>query len=510
MKFPRIKATRVSLLAALYIVAATAPRVAAFLLLPVYAFVLPPDELAAYGVAVAMVQLIGILTDAGILQGLTNTYWLQPLDYRPRYLKSTILLSRVVSLVLLVPVGIVLALFWDPLFGSGLPERGGLLILLAASYLQRGNNIAGAVHRARNEHRRFALTKLLPAGVQVVSGLLFVFVLEWGALGAVAAAPLGFLVSIIVVSLRRSEHVPLVRLSGAQLRTLVTRGLPMMPDQLSRWAQMLSLRPLMSLLTTARETAAFTFSNAPAQIVAPFNEAYEAYVAPRYYESAADGDTAVVRRLRDVTSMYLALGAMGAIAAIVLFDPIFVGFAPADYKDTAGLAAIALAGMTTRGAMALLMHNLRVENHGTALVGSVLLASLVSYGQFFLLVGTFGALSAAWSVYLYPAVACAVSLLVLRDRAHRLVSARDLVVTAASVLVVLAVMLELKSGVAGDEVLPFFWLLVLVGLAATAVVGLLVVRPRWAATMAVVRGGVSRPKERPVEPPIEESEKRPT
>lgn len=502
MKFPRARPTRVSLLAGLYLIAATAPRVAAFLLLPVYAFVLPPEELAAYGVAVAIVQLIGILTDAGILQGLTNTYWRQPVAERPSYLKSTILLSRIVSLVLMIPVGIALAAVWDPLFGSGLPRSEGLWILLASAFLQRGNNIAGAVHRVRNEHRRFALTKILPAGVQVASGLSFVFVLHWGALGAVTAAPLGFLVSILVSSLRGSgERAQLVRLTRAQVRDLIVRGLPLIPDQLSRWAQLLSLRPLLSLLTTARETAAFTFSNAPAQIVAPFSEAYEAYVAPRYYEGAADGDTAVLSRLRDVTSMFLALGAIGAIGAIVLFDPIFVAFAPADYKDTAGLAAICLAGMTTRGAMALLTHNLRVENHATALVGSVVVASLVSYGQFFLLVGTFGAMSAAWSVYLFPVVACAFSLVVLREREHRLVSARDLMVSAGSLLVVLVLMLELKSLVRGEQVLELYWLLVLVGLAAIALIGMLVVRPRFASTMAIVRGGVSRPMERPSQPP---------
>ncbi len=485
---------RVSLIAGLYLIAATAPRVAAFLLLPVYAFVLSPDELAAYGVAIAMVQLIGIVSEAGILGGVALTYWEQPEADRPAYLKSVLLLSRVVALAALLPIGIVLAMFWDPLFGSGLREDLGLPLLLAFAFLLRGNNLAGAVYRFRKQHRSFAMTRILPALIQVAAGLLFVFVLHWGSLGALTAAPLGFLISIVVVGLRRStgEHVPFVRLSFSHLIRLVTKGAPLMPEQLARWAQMLSLRPLMAVFTNARETAQFTFANAPAQIVSPFSEAYEQYIAPRYYESAMSKDTAVVGRLRDVTSMFLAVGAIGSIVAIVLFDPVFLTLAPAEYKTTAGLAAIGLAGMMLRGPMALLVHNLRVEDRRVALVGAVAIGTGLSYLQFFVFADTFGATSAAWCIYLYPAIACTAGLLALGDPDVRLVAARDFVIANLTVLVVLLAMLTLRDG----GTLDHFWILALTGLVGIAIIGLTIVRPRLASTMAVVRGGVTRPHEK--------------
>ena len=498
MRLPRVKVTRVSLVAGLYLIASTAPRVASFLLLPVYAYELSSQELAAYGVAVSVVQLIGIISDAGILPGLGNTYWHQSDAYRPIYLKSTVLLSRIVALIVLIPVGFLLHLFWDPLFGSGLAQGAGLWLLLTFSFLQRGNNLAGAVYRVRKEHHRFTLTKVVPAAVQIVAGLLFVFVLHWGSMGAVSAAPLGFLVSILVVGVRGriGEKVPFERLSVHQVHELVTRGLPLIPQMLAQWAQLLSLRPLMSLFTNARETAAFTFSTAPAQIVSPFAEAYDQYVAPRYYESAAQDDLPVIRRLRDVTSMYLAVSAIGTMVAIVLFDPVFLLLAPSQYKTTAGLAAIGLSGMMLRGAFGLVVHNLRIEDRRNALIGTVVIGTSVSYVQFFLLARTFGAQSAAWSIYLYPAIGTVVALVALRRTHRQLFDIRDLSVTSGSVFVVLLSMLLLR-GDHRSQLLDHYWVLVLVALAGITVVGWQVVRPRLASVAAVVRHGVSVPEPAP-------------
>lgn len=491
MRIPRIKMSRVSLIAGLYLVAATAPRIAAFLLLPVYAYVLSPSELAAYGVAVSLASLIGILGDAGVFAGIGMTYWQQPEESRASYLKSTVLLSRVLSLIIMVPIGIILWTFWNHLLGSGIGRDQGLWLILAFAFLQRGNNLAGAIYRNRRRHKHFAITRILPAILQVLSGALFVFVLHWGAAGALAAQPFGYLASIVVVALRDSDEEPAAfkMPTMAQARHIISRGAPVVPEQLARWAQMLSLRPLMSVFTSARETANFTFSSSPAQLVAPFSEAYESYVAPRYYESSVQDDLKTIARLREVTSVQMAVGAIGTIVAIVAFDPMFMALAPAHYKHTADLAAIGLAGMVLRGPMGLMVHNMRIEDRRLGLVGSVVLGTFVSYLQFFVLVRAFGAHSAAWSVYLYPAVACAFSFVFTRRRELRLVSGRDLLTTGLVVLGVLLTMIVLH-GRSGTGPIEHLWLLALVGSMGIGLIGWIVVLPRLATTRAVVRGGL--------------------
>ena len=368
-------------LAALYLVAATSPRVAAFLLLPVYAFKLSPSELAAYGIAIAMAQLIGIICDFGVLEGMGIMYFELPEEERHSFLKTTMVLSRLTALVLMIPIGLLLAAFWEPLFGDGLPLNPGLFLILAFTFLQRGNTLAGGVYRVRNLHGHFATTKIVPAMVQTVAGLLFVFVLDWGAVGAIAAAPTGFLVSIIVAGIasrRAFEPSPFVRITREQATKIIARGVPTLPEQLSSWGQLLSLRPLLALFATVQETASFVFSNAPAQIVAPFNEAYAQYVTPKYYQSCADDDTATVRSLRDMTSLSIGFGAIATMGAIVIFDPIFEHFAPAPYRQGAGLAAIGLAGILLRGPMGLLVHNVRIEDRRVALVAAVVVATGVA------------------------------------------------------------------------------------------------------------------------------------
>ena len=73
--------------------------------------------------------------------------------------------------------------------------------------------------------------------------------------------------------------------------------------------------------------------------------------------------------------------------------------------------------------MSLMVHNLRVEDRRAALVGMVVIGLLVGFAQFFLLVEKFGAWSAAWSVYLYPATACVFAFFALRDERRRWVPA---------------------------------------------------------------------------------------
>ena len=62
-----------------------------------------------------------------------------------------------------------------------------------------------------------------------------------------------------------------------------------------------------------------------------------------------------------------------------------------------------------------------------------------------------------------------------------------------SVLGVLLAMLFLRGD---DGSSGHFWVLALTGLLGVAVIGVAIVRPRLAATMAVVRGGVTRPREK--------------
>ena len=120
---------------------------------------------------------------------------------------------------------------------------------------------------------------------------------------------------------------------------------------------------------------------------------------------------------------------------------------------------------------------------------------LVSFGQFFFLVERFGAWSAAWAVYLYPATAGTVAFFALRDQSRRLVSGRDLLVTSLATLFVLITMVALRAATDPSKPLEDWWLLGLVGALSIALVVWLVVRPRFATTLAVVRGGLSAPSE---------------
>ncbi|GAB3991761.1 lipopolysaccharide biosynthesis protein [Nocardioides marmoraquaticus] len=433
---------RTPALAALYLVGAAAPRFAAFLLLPVYAFELSPAELAAYGIAVSLAQLLGILSDAGVLDGLGITYFEQRDEDKAGFLKTVVVLSRLVSLVVMVPLALVLAVFWESLFGSGLSLWPGLVLVLAFAFLQRGNTLAGGVHRVRDHHTRFAATKLVPAAVQVVAGVVYVFVLHLGAAGAVAAAPTGFLVSIVVASLGRGRpRVPFARLPRETARRIMALGLPVVPESLARWAQLLSLRPLLQLTSAVQETARYTFSSAFAQVVSPVTEAFEQYVTPKYYRFCVTGDDAGVAGLRRLTSLFGGIAACGAIVGIALMDPVFRALAPPAYADTAGIAAIGLAGILLRSPMSLMVHNLRTTDRRAALLATVVVGLAASYLQFVVLVGSLGATAAALSIYVYPAVSCLVMTVVLRGGRHRIVDLRDLLVTNAAVLGVLAVML---------------------------------------------------------------------
>ncbi len=458
-------------------VAATAPRVAAFILLPVYAFELSPGDLAAYGVSVSLAQFIGIVSDAGIVNGMMRTCYDYP-EGRERdvYLKSTVLLSRIVAAINLVPIAGLLALAWGALFQGTLQIGIGLPLILAFAFLLRGNTLAGVYYRLRRKHKLFSSTKMLPAAIQVVAGLLFVFVLHWGAVGAISAAPIGFACSILVSYVRaRAEDAKAGHLSRVQIRRLVTTGAPIITDELARWAQLLSLRPLLALFAPIRETAAFTFSNAPAQVIVPFSEAAELYLSPLYYEACRRRDETRLSRLRDLTSLFVGVGSLITILSLLLFGPLFAHLAPLPYRAAGGLAAVSIAGMVLREQLALMVHNLRQDERGKTIMMVVLTGMSASYGEFFLFVGQIQAWAAAIAIYLYPVAASCAALLGLAGTRFRFVRPNHLIVANAAVLAVLLTML-LPDWLALQPGL--YWsLLVGMAAAATALIGVLVIMP---------------------------------
>ena len=253
---------RVSLIAVLYLVAATAPRVAAFLPPPIYVFVLPPDSWRRTASRSRWRSVWHRQRSRHPRRSLL-TYWEQPEADAPRLSQERAPLSR--------------ASRWrpccrsvscSPCSGSRCwlrPARGPRTPAAPAfAFLQRGTTWQGR--------------STVPKGVPLLRADPDCPSSSGGRRPVRLRAPLG--------QPRRpdrgSSRLPGLHRAGraspfhgrtravrpAELLhvvRLVTKGAPLMPEQLARWAQMLSLRPLMSVFTSARETAQFTFSNAPAQ-----------------------------------------------------------------------------------------------------------------------------------------------------------------------------------------------------------------------------------------------------
>ncbi len=317
--------------AGIYVVGNTLQRAIAYLLLPIFALILSPDEYGRYALFVSAMAIINLIFDMGLSKAASRNY----VDYEedPRRLRRFLEHLAIQRAGLTLAVGAILGLLaiplWNFVTAGGLTWWPYLPLLLTIAAMDSFLLIVVLIHRMRNDALGFILLKLGQACAQFAFGIGIVTLTGWGAQGAALGIALGsavsFLAATVVYYLRlipkeesdRSLH------GWGMFRANFSYGAPLLFYDLAFWlrtqADPFILIRFVGLATVGVYQLGYVSGMVMGLLVVSIDLAY----APLYYRwkrSLAEAD--VLHRLS--STLLTLLTASFAVIGVMLARPVLL------------------------------------------------------------------------------------------------------------------------------------------------------------------------------------------
>ena len=215
---------------AIYGLGGIVSRLIAVFLLPVYTRYLTPDDLGAVGVVVALTAVLVTILRGGISSAFFRFTFDSPDPAHRRtvlrtsfwYTMAAATAGLVAGLLLAEPIGRLL----------GIDDPTLVRAAFVALWAQMNYEQLTAVFRVEQRAWAFLAASVVNIAITVGATVLFVIVLEWGAVGVVAGNFTGTLLVYAVLLGYRREQLGL-ELDRPLLRRMQRFGLPLVPSALA-------------------------------------------------------------------------------------------------------------------------------------------------------------------------------------------------------------------------------------------------------------------------------------
>lgn len=306
----------------LYTLGNLLPRVAAFVLLPLYTATMLPSEFGIFSLMLSLSGVLAIVYRLGLDGALLRLHFDVSSRNRPALYVSLAGVSVAAVIGLSLVVGLAAAPFFDRIFpGVAFVPYG--LLALGITATTTFQYVPSALYRATERPGRFVAFSAGAFALGVSASILFLLVLHLGAVGAL----LGQLVTgvgivavtlLIVLSLRRRRFDPSLARAGLAF------GLPLVPHGLAGWILNLSDRWLIGLfiglpvLQAQAAVGIYSFGYLIAQVVSLVAISFNAAWIPFFYAHGDEERGPAI--LREMTT--LAMGGLSILAVgIALLAP---------------------------------------------------------------------------------------------------------------------------------------------------------------------------------------------
>ena len=319
---------------ATYAVVSVVQRLVPFLLLPIYASVLTPDEYGQIAVVVAVAGLMSTLFGLGLEPAVVRTS--VRLGKHPDELNRFVNSVGVFSIVFSIAAAIVLATIVSSVRTNFLGAAPALVALgvLTAGLQAPASAFIGAYLRSRERVRDYASLSLISAVATAALTVFAVVVLRAGPMGWVLAATAASLVSLLV-GLRLLDHrwsldVRLQLVTGA-----LAFSLPLLPHGIAHWTLGLSDRLILAVASGPTEAGIY---NLAYQVAAPIGIVLVAInqgVSPLYAEASRSQRTG--RALARLATYQVHISVLLGVAGAVLGPSIVRILFPPAYHDAGSL-----------------------------------------------------------------------------------------------------------------------------------------------------------------------------
>jgi O-antigen/teichoic acid export membrane protein len=298
------------------------PRIGAFLLLPLYTVAMAPSEFGVYSLMLSLIGLLAIVYRLGLDGTLLRIHFDVAPPRRPSHYFSATVTTVAVAVVLSVLIAALATPFFPRLFpGVAFWPYGALaLAITATTALQY---VPSSLFRAIERPERFLAFGLGVFALGTTATVLFLFVFERGAGGALAGQLVGGL-GVVAVTGVMLARMPRRRFDRPLMRRALRFGLPLLPHGLAAWSLNFSDRWLIGLtiglptLATQASVGIYSFGYLIGQGVALVAISFNAAWVPFWY-ARGDGERGP-RLLREATT--LVMGGLTLLAVgVAAFAP---------------------------------------------------------------------------------------------------------------------------------------------------------------------------------------------
>lgn len=327
---------------AIYTIAGILPRLASFLMLPLYVHFLSRAEFGTISLVSSIAILAAIVYRLGLDTALTRLHFDPGGATRGQLYASLLAATAVVSLVFSLVLGLVLAPFFDDIFVGLAFVPFGLLALglTVTSALQYP---APILFRSEQQPGRFLALNGVTLLIGTALVLVAVVVLRLGAVGALLGQLLGACIAVVIGLVIVMRLRPLGFHMGV-VRSALRFGLPLVPHSLAGWVLNVSDRWLIGLLIglpaglALQQIAVYSFGYQLGHGVMLIGNAFNTAWAPAFFRRGEHPDGP--RLLREMTTVWIAAMA-GVAVAVSAFAPELIGLiAPEGYEPAADVIAI--------------------------------------------------------------------------------------------------------------------------------------------------------------------------
>jgi O-antigen/teichoic acid export membrane protein len=379
------------------------PRIGAFLLLPLYTVAMAPSEFGVYSLMLSLIGLLAIVYRLGLDGSLLRFHFDVAPSRLPALYFSATLTTVAVTVALSVMIAAVAAPFFPRLFpGVAFWPYGALaLAITATTALQY---VPSSLFRAIERPERFLAFGLGVFALGTTATLLFLFVFERGAGGALAGQLVGGL-GVVGVTGVMLARMPRRRFDRPLMRRALRFGLPLLPHGLAAWSLNFSDRWLIGLTiglpTVATQAAVgiYSFGYLIGQGVALVAISFNAAWVPFWY-ARGDGERGP-RLLREATT--LVMGGLTLLAVgVAAFAPELTRLLATRRWGDEALGAINVTVIVTFASLVyglyfMLVSTIFLRRRTAALPLITLAAGLTNLVVNLLLIPRLGITGAAWA-----------------------------------------------------------------------------------------------------------------
>lgn len=321
------------------------PKVAGFLLIPLYASFLSPADYGVLELAAISVEVLAILMRLGVPGAVSRFYYEHREGPELQDYLTTIWWFQTVCTVLVS--GVTLALW--PLFAPGLlndlpMSPFGVLVVCTAALLG-ATDIQRRVIQVREQARYSAHLSWVMALVHIALALLFVAVFRWGVYGMMWATVLGNAVGFVQARYYFRADVK-GRFRWPLLKDSLGYATGILPNQLIAQVAPLGNR---ALLTSLHGLSSLGLLGIASRFVSPLTiliQAFSSAFLPIYFSLRKESTQEAHDRIVTLTTVAWSFVLLVALSIVMLGPPVVALILPASFQEAGALIPwVALGGL---------------------------------------------------------------------------------------------------------------------------------------------------------------------